>query len=650
MSLISGKYWTGDPDVKPEAWGPVEDVKAAIRENADRMGIPMPFGYWPILEAAGNTAYDYSGNNQHIALTNTTWSRLKGSCLYFNGTNSYGYVPLIKTLSAGADLTHIIRLKEVDTNNYEACVYLGNSSNQTYVSRLVFDGSLQFNRHVYYHGTVKIDWLPGESWGDNEYIGEFQHFACGLDSDVKYVLNEKLSTSYPLSNPRDLNRLYWGAQYGSSNFWNGYLDTYILFEGWVSDDNRQYLYDNPYALIQHITRRFYSIPGGEIAVISAACTDGFTFADSATKTAILQAAAVESINLSDSDENVAQFISALVDSFTMADLPGRIAAYPVSVSDAFSVSDSTAALQKVIALVSDNVTFSDVSVVRADLTGIAEDNVQFSETLLAALQAQAIVTEIINLSDITTSRADLTTQVSDEFALSAVTTADVLGVLTGLCSDTFNVSDAVTSRADLLSAITDALGLSDIASALLTTQAQATDSFSLDDSSTWASIAAALVADGFVITGEVACRADLVAALVDSMNLSDASATILTAYATATDGFTVSDTAFWAGITQAIASDSFTVSGSVTGLIKLLAQAAETINFSDSGSVTATYNVQVNDAVEFATAISTIAQFRAAVADGFNVTATPMEVSRLPNGKVSVSFSMKTATVVFNIK
>ena len=47
------------------------------------------------------------------------------------------------------------------------------------------------------------------------------------------------------------------------------------------------------------------------------------------------------------------------------------------------------------------------------------------------------------------------------------------------------------------------------------------------------------------------------------------------------------------------------------------------------------------------------------MSDGFNVTATAMEVSTLPNGKVSVSFSlktpganfnMKTTTIVFNLK
>ncbi|MCD4675329.1 MAG: hypothetical protein K8S18_04950 [Desulfobacula sp.] len=57
-----------------------------------------------------------------------------------------------------------------------------------------------------------------------------------------------------------------------------------------------------------------------------------------------------------------------------------------------------------------------------------------------------------------------------------------------------------------------------------------------------------------------------------------------------------------------------------------------------------------SDIVQFTEIISTIAAFRASVADGINITATAMEVSQLPNGKVSVNFSLKTPGVGFDIK
>jgi len=584
MALSSGKYWTGDPDVKPDQWGPAADVQAAIRENAAGMGIDPPLIIMPFWENAGGKFYDY------VSL--------------LGYTNPSGELPPALDKNSAVFSNNAISINAELASGFSAIttffdVYVGNTGQR---KDLFFCSAIEA-----FHTMFRI------SFGSEEDI------TVGIrsqvsDSQVTYTISES-GTNYfrdtwihlavricLLSDKLDI--FVNGKRIGGTNLsltlnafsdevirkWIGMRpDEYYPFSGMVKQfqsygyavpDNKIAIHsDNPYALILPIVRRFHSIPEGAGDVIAAACTDGFTFADSAAKTAILQATAIESINLSDSDENVAQFIAALVDSFTMADLPGNTAKYPVSVSDAFSVSDSTTALQKVIALVSDNVTFSDVSVVRADLTGIAEDNVTFAETLIANLHAQAIASEIINLSD--------------------SVNAELLGDLLAYVTETFNMSDSTTARADLVVLITDAF------------------------------------------------------------DLSDAATNTLQAYATATDGFTVSDTAFWAGVTQAIASDSFTVSGSVTGLIKLLAQAAETINFSDSGSVTATYNVQVNDAVEFATAISTIAQLRAAVSDGFNVTATPMEVSQLPNGKVSVSFSIKTpgadfsiktATVVFNIK
>jgi len=57
VSLISGAFFRGDPTIKPEAWGPVEDVQAAIKENiANIYGIPAPFLYMPVWEKNGQFA------------------------------------------------------------------------------------------------------------------------------------------------------------------------------------------------------------------------------------------------------------------------------------------------------------------------------------------------------------------------------------------------------------------------------------------------------------------------------------------------------------------------------------------------------------------------------------------------------------------
>lgn len=664
MSFVSRQLYKQ----KPQACGPVSSVKASMLKNAEKIGIPAPKAAFPLFEGSGYPRNYMSGEVGTLyGSTAPLWAiGPQGMELVWQASNTgFMFSTGIEGMTYGSnDKWSAFALARAPGSSISPILSPGQTTGSYWHSLCIRYG-VTYNPYV----TLEVDAYARASTsqvnnnlshnisiGGANYSNTYRKAWAGINGAVTVKENTSTATNRAL-----ITRLGLGIYAdGSPVGYTPIINIAFLWPTWVMPDSVFYfLNDNPYYLLHRVPPVFYSVPGGGGTIYSVLCSDGFTFADTTTKTALLQAAAIESINLSDSDENVAQFIASLINSFSVADLTTKTATHPVSVSDAFSVSDTTTVLQKVIAMVSDSVTFLDVSVVRADLTGIAEDNVQFSATLVATLQAQAIAAEIINLSDTAISRADLTAQIIDDFTVSAATTEDVLGVLSGLCSVTFNVSDTPMSRADLLAAIIDALDLSDVASALLTAQAQVADSFTLDDASTWANIATALIADGFIITGDVTCRVDLVSALVDSMNLSDTAAAILTAYATATDGLTVSDNAFWAGVIQAIASDSFTISGSMTGLIKLLAQAAETIKFSDSGSVTAIYNVRVNDAVEFATAISTIAQFRAVVVDGFNVTATPMEVSQLPTGKVSVSFSikvpgadfsMKTATIVFNIK
>jgi hypothetical protein len=85
----------------------------------------------------------------------------------------------------------------------------------------------------------------------------------------------------------------------------------------------------------------------------------------------------------------------------------------------------------------------------------------------------------------------------------------------------------------------------------------------------------------------------------------------------------------------------------------------DSIEMSDSNNVIATFNVTVNDQIEFAETISKIALFQASISDQANFSATAMEVSQLPEGRVSVSFTLKspgvgiegkTAKIIFNIK
>lgn len=60
MGLISGKYWTGDPKIKPEAWGPKSTVSSNAVDYFNSNNIDFPIAYWPMWESAGNTLTNLS--------------------------------------------------------------------------------------------------------------------------------------------------------------------------------------------------------------------------------------------------------------------------------------------------------------------------------------------------------------------------------------------------------------------------------------------------------------------------------------------------------------------------------------------------------------------------------------------------------------
>ena len=393
---------------------------------------------------------------------------------------------------------------------------------------------------------------------------------------------------------------YIGALPNGNDPWSGYIDFITLFTGVKTDCQIALLSDNPYILLQRNPQRTFFVPeAGGGTTHQAVCADGFTFSDASLRTAIFSAFCTESINLSDNDSNIAQFLASL--------------------SDSFGVSSTVAA--------------------RADLQGVSADGV--------------------SVSDVPGTTAIYPVLVQDSFTADDSVTA--LQKIIALVADDVSISDASIVRADLQGVASDAVSLSDTLTATLQAQAVVSEIINLSDSVTGdlSGALAAFVTDGLSLSDSATARTDFVALVTDAFDLSDAATAILQARVAVTDSFTVSDSTFWAAIQQALVEDSFTVSGSVTGLIRLIATAADSIALTDANTVTATFSVQCNDTVQFAQTIAAIAQLRASVSDGFNVTATAMEVSTLPNGKVSVSFSlktpgtdfdMKTTTIVFNLK
>jgi len=374
-------------------------------------------------------------------------------------------------------------------------------------------------------------------------------------------------------------------------------------------------------------------------ILPTNCSDGFAISEAVSKAATFSSAATESISLADSDQNIGNLIAAIADQIAMATATTRTVTRQGVAEEILNLSGTVSALGNLLALASDDVQISILAAVqasfqgsstdtvqttstpsaRADLTARSMDSAQFSESLISTLQATAVISEIINLSDLATTEA--------------------LSLISAMADDVFNVSDGATVRADLISAILESFELSDGAIGYLTGLVSASETVSFSDSAFWQGIQAAFVTENIEINSQAGA--------------------ILQALASVSENIDINDAPTWESIKLAFASANISMSDQAVVFLTALAAVSESIQMDDSGSVTATFDLTVNDAVQFAEAISSIAILRASIADGINVTATAMELSSLPNGKVSVSFSLKvpgveydikTATIIFNIK
>lgn len=265
MSLISGKYWTGDPKIKPDAWGPFEDVQAAIRENADRVyGFKpgnikayIPFwemaGYNPIDIVIGSKNYfDYTGNVV-----------LEKNAANFNSTSTPSFVfskqPLIQ---ASSDVCLVITL----TPHAWYGGYPGIFRSGLYgTSREAFT----------FIGSTGLPWI---FWDGGDVLKPSSGYSLSLNNKYTvcfyvssndhayFISNGKIQHSASHSRTtREFEFHRYGFNYTLTEFVKGLHDNLLILQN-ISLDSAIKLTDNPYGLLQPITRRSYFIPSGEITI------------------------------------------------------------------------------------------------------------------------------------------------------------------------------------------------------------------------------------------------------------------------------------------------------------------------------------------------------------------------------------------------
>lgn len=245
----------------------------------------------------------------------------------------------------------------------------------------------------------------------------------------------------------------------------------------------------------------------------------------------------------------------------------------------------------------------------------------------------------INMSVVSDRSVSVNASAFDNIDMSGVPSS--IQTIISLVNDDVYFSGSFVSNLHAAAVITEIINLSDTVS---------TDALS---------IISALAADVVNISDGSTIRADFISAILENFKLSAGAVSYLSALAASSDSINISGSAFWQGVQSAFAADGMFLNTQASAAIKILAATAESIMFDDAGGVTATFDVEVNNVVQFAETISAISKLRASLSDVIRIIATPMEISTLPNGKVSVSFSirtpgagfeMRTATIVFNLK
>lgn len=298
----------------------------------------------------------------------------------------------------------------------------------------------------------------------------------------------------------------------------------------------------------------------------------------------------------------------------------------------------------------DGVSMSDAVGKRAIFSAMAQENMSLVDMDQNLGNFIAALVDQIEISAATERTAILNVSSNDSFSFSDAVSS--IQKILAIVSDDVNISETLSVRADMAAIAKDAIEFSESFVATLKATAVINEIINLLDtvSTDALSIITALAADVLNVSDGSLARADFVSAVLENIELSEATINFLAALATTSETININDSAFWHGIQSAFVADGVSITSTAISIMTALATTAESISLDDSGTVKATFNVDINSALQFAETISAIATLRGSISDGINITATPLEISTLPNGKLSVSFSLKTPGVEFDIK
>jgi len=213
-------------------------------------------GYWPLNETEGNTAYDYSGNENHGSLEGSPTQGVNGvvggNAYEFDGESDYVSADFNQELWAGLDqLTFACWFK---TETSDTAVLGGSSQTSTQIIQFRVNRNVDGNLRAYVEDEDSNDFgaetvIGGFNDGDWHHVvfvmrfeeGNLSIYVDGVLRDLDYGFTGSDIDLGPMDFPLSI-----GAQYNYDdvrNYFPGDLSEVRFYNRALSASEVQYLYN-----------------------------------------------------------------------------------------------------------------------------------------------------------------------------------------------------------------------------------------------------------------------------------------------------------------------------------------------------------------------------------------------------------------------
>jgi hypothetical protein len=189
-------------------------------------------GYWPLEEGQGDTAYDYSGRNNHGIIEGATWrERMTGSSLEFDGQNDYVNLgdsanEVMPYGNSSRSITAQVKMETCDDNIIHILHYGENSRGQAWgiAANCGNNPTLMAHEWNYYGGAGNVPYEKSNLAITMNSTGYKKHY---IDGD--YVGYENTLPDTDLErNPKI------GARVSGGENWNGIIGSVRIYNRTLS--------------------------------------------------------------------------------------------------------------------------------------------------------------------------------------------------------------------------------------------------------------------------------------------------------------------------------------------------------------------------------------------------------------------------------